>query len=320
MHRHNGSAHMESTPAMASREGSEARLLALASDLLGAVDAEGRLRPASASWGVREGVVWIELLHPEDRAAAQAALRTGAEGLMARLGEQPVSWTVRPEPDGGALVAGRDLSDVRRMAEELQEFAYVASHDLAEPLRMVTSYLELLQRRYEGQLDETADEFIFYAVGGARRMKDLIDALLAYSRAGSQEIALESVDLRALVSDRAEVEGALPAVRGDAVLLGRLFDQLLDNARKFGGTHVGVTAAEQGGWFRIDVSDDGIGIPENQQERIFKPFSRLHGRDEYEGAGIGLAVCRRVAQRHGGRIDVRSEPGKGSVFSVWLPA
>lgn len=311
---------MESTPALAPREGLEARLLALASDLLGIVDAEGRLQPASANWSRHEGVVWVELLHAEDRTAAQAALRTGAEGLVARLGDQPVSWTVSPEPDGSALVAGRDISDLRRMADELQEFAYAASHDLAEPLRMVTSYLELLQRRYAGQLDETADEFIYYAVGGAQRMKELIDALLAYSRAGSHEMAVESVDLHALVADRATVEGALPAVRGDAVLLGRLFDQLFDNARKFGGSRVGVAATQRAGGCRVEVSDDGIGIPEAQQERIFKPFSRLNGRDEYAGAGIGLAVCRRVAQRHGGRIEVRSEPGKGSVFSVWLPA
>ena len=311
---------MDGTPVLATREGSDARLLALVSDLLATVDADGRLRVAGGDWSEHDGDTWVDLLPPEDRPAAQRALTEGADGLVARLGERWVSWTVRPEPDGGALLAGRDVTDLRRVADELQEFAYVASHDLAEPLRMVTSYLELLQRRYEGQLDETADEFIFYAVGGARRMKELLDGLLAYSRAGTHELSIGSVDLQAIVAERAEPEGELPALRGDPVLLGRLFDQLLDNARKFGATRVAVAAAADGEGVRVDVSDDGIGIPEAQHERIFKPFSRLHGRDDYDGAGIGLALCRRIAQRHGGRIDVRSAPGQGSVFSVWLPS
>lgn len=322
------SATMDGTPALESLPAAPARLLALASDLLGAVDPEGRLSYTSPGWAEAQGRAWVDLLAPEDRTAAAAALRCGADGLPARLGARPLMWTVRPEPDGGALVAGRDRSEAERLASELQEFAYIASHDLAEPLRMVTSYLDLLKRRYEGQLDETADEFIFYAVGGAQRMKGLIDGLLAYSRVGTHELRIADVDLAAVAEQVAgeDVSVEVPplSVRADPVLIAQLLDHLVRNASTFRAAdrepEVTVTAAAREGGTAVAVADRGIGIPEAQQERIFRPFARLHGPDDYPGAGMGLALCRRIADRHGATLSVRSQPGEGSVFELWIPA
>jgi light-regulated signal transduction histidine kinase (bacteriophytochrome) len=279
------------------------------------------------------------------------------DGLVWRMtrsdgGERSILWTAHGVPgDDCFYLAGKDITEGQRMEDELarraerlertnaelQDFAYIASHDLAEPLRMITSYLELLQRRYEGQLDDTADEFIGYAVGGAVRMKALIDDLLTYSRVGTHDIKRVDVDLgelldavllgieRAVADAGAVIERAEPLapLPGDATQMSQLLQNLLLNAVKFHAPgqapRVHVSCAEEDGGVRLSVADDGIGISAKHHERIFKMFARLHGRDEYEGTGVGLAVCRRITDRHGGRIWLDSSPGGGSVFHVWLP-
>ena len=243
------------------------------------------------------------------------------------------------------LALARRAEDLARSNSDLEQFAYVASHDLQEPLRMVVSYLQLLERRYRGRLDADADAFIGYAVDGARRMQTLINDLLAYSRLDRRGGEPTPTDLGAVV-DRAvanlgaaiEESGArvtrdrLPAVIGDASQLVLLFQNLLGNAIKFRGrdrptVHVsaerrdgGVTADRATDEWVVSVRDNGIGIGPEYADRIFVIFQRLHGRDAYDGTGIGLAICKKIVERHGGRIWVESEPGRGATFKLTLPA
>ena len=226
--------------------------------------------------------------------------------------------------------------ELKRSNSELEQFAYVASHDLSEPLRMVTSYLQLLQRRYEGRLDEDADEFIRFAVDGATRMRSLIDALLLYSRAGRGDTPVEPVDTAALVDRVADTltagrEGpvarihhdGLPAIAGDPAQLGQLFQNLLGNALKFTSPErepeIEVSAEPSGPGWVFTVADNGIGFDEAHAERIFRMFQRLHGRDEYPGTGVGLAIARKVVERHGGRIWAEPRPDGGARFRFELP-
>jgi light-regulated signal transduction histidine kinase (bacteriophytochrome) len=222
-----------------------------------------------------------------------------------------------------------------RSNADLEQFAYVASHDLQEPLRMVASYTQLLARRYRGQLDQDADEFIGFAVDGARRMQDLINDLLAYSRAGTRPLRLEPVDTTELVDNLvAELgpaiqeagarvtRGELPTVRGDTTQLRRLFQNLIANAIKFRGQRppeVHLSAERQADGWRFSVQDNGIGIEPQYLERIFVLFQRLHTRAEYPGTGIGLAICKKIVERHGGQIGVESEPDQGTTFWFTLP-
>ncbi len=226
-------------------------------------------------------------------------------------------------------------AELRRSNEELELFAYVASHDLQEPLRMVASYSQLLARRYADKLDEDGREFIQYAVDGATRMQALIDALLEYSRVATRNRQFDTVDLNAVATDvisdlRLSVSesGAnvaiddLPHVTGDRAQLTQLLQNLVSNAIKFRGAdapRIDITAVARGADWLITVKDDGIGIDPKYAERIFQIFQRLHTRDEYPGTGIGLAVCRRIVERHGGKIWVESEPGAGSAFVFTLP-
>lgn len=234
----------------------------------------------------------------------------------------------------------RTAAELRRSNEELEQFAYVASHDLQEPLRMVASYTQLLQRRYAAQLDAAANEFIDFAVDGAKRMQGFIQDLLHYSRVGAgrpepQRVELDEILATALhnLSVMIRETGAdiladpLPCVRGDARQLAQLFQNLLGNAMKFqrpGETpRIRVTAAreeEAGGLWRIGIADNGIGIEPRFFERVFVIFQRLHSRDEYAGSGLGLAICKKIVERHGGRIWVDSQKGRGSVFFFTLPA
>ena len=225
--------------------------------------------------------------------------------------------------------------ELARSNADLEQFAYVASHDLQEPLRMVSSYTELLARRYEGRLDSDADEFIAYAVDGATRMQALINDLLAYSRIGSSGEPTEAVEcgsvfrrvvgnLRAAINDTgAEVTSdRLPTVRGDESQLALLFQNLIANGIKFGGDRtpqVHLSAERRNGSWLFSVRDNGIGIEREYSERIFGIFQRLHTREEYPGTGVGLAICKRVVERHNGIIWVESEPGTGSVFKFTLP-
>lgn len=229
-----------------------------------------------------------------------------------------------------------------RSNQDLQQFAYVASHDLQEPLRMVKSYMELLARRYRGRFDADADEFIGFAVDGATRMQKLISGLLEYSRIGTHGKEMHSVDAEAslrgaLENLRVAVEesnakiaaGPMPRVSADPIQLTRLFQNLIANSIKFrssGQPEIRITAVEeppeegvQPAW-RFSVSDNGIGFDTKFADRVFQIFQRLHTHAQYPGTGIGLAVCKRIVERHGGRIWAESEPGRGATFHFTLPA
>ncbi len=221
-----------------------------------------------------------------------------------------------------------------RSNADLQQFAYVASHDLQEPLRMVASYLQLIARRYQGRLDSDADEFIDFAVGGARRMQDLIADLLAYSRVGTQAKALQRVDterafgkavenLKVAIDESGAVvtRSGLPAVWADPVQIVQLFQNLIGNAIKFRGQRrpeVRVEAETRDDATTFRIRDNGIGIEPQYADRIFVIFQRLHTREEYGGNGIGLAVCKKIVERHRGRIWMESNPGQGSTFSFTI--
>jgi PAS domain S-box-containing protein len=227
------------------------------------------------------------------------------------------------------------IQDLERSNKELEQFAYVASHDLQEPLRMVSSYTQLLGQRYEGQLDEKAKKYIDYAVDGAIRMQRLINDLLTYSRVGTRGKPLEPTDAHAVLGEAVvnlaaaiEESGAmitnddLPTVRTDASQLVQVFQNLLANAIKFRGAEpprVHVSARDQGREWVFAVRDNGIGIERQYAARVFVIFQRLHTRQEYPGTGIGLALCKRIVERHGGHIWFESEPGTGSTFFFTVP-
>ena len=226
--------------------------------------------------------------------------------------------------------------ELKRSNSELEQFAYVASHDLQEPLRMVSSYTQLLMRRYGDKLDGDAKEFTAFIVDGATRMKQLIEDLLAYSRVGTRDRNFKPVDAesslkRALTNLRAAIQGSgatltqdkLPTIHCDEAQLAQLFQNLIGNALKFRkpdaapAVHVG--AADRGAEWEFTVRDNGIGIEPQYFERIFMVFQRLHDKGEYPGTGIGLAIVKKVVERHGGRIWVQSQPGAGTTFHFTMP-
>ncbi|MBF0620435.1 MAG: HAMP domain-containing protein [Magnetococcales bacterium] len=218
---------------------------------------------------------------------------------------------------------------------DLQDFAYVASHDLQEPLRMVSSYLQLISRRYQGKLDQDANEFINFAVDGAHRMSAMIDGLLQYSRVETQGETFNNTDMNTIIKDvtanlslQIEDCGAkivateLPVVYCDQNQIFRLLQNLLTNALKFHGNappEINITAEKTKTGWQINVSDNGIGIAKKDQQQIFTMFKRLHGRTKFPGSGIGLAVCKRIVKRHGEVLRVESTHGKGSRFYFILP-
>lgn len=225
--------------------------------------------------------------------------------------------------------------ELQRSNEDLQQFAYMVSHDLKEPLRMVASYTELLQRRYAGKLDTDADEFIGFAIQGVRRMSAMIEDMLAYSRAAelptdqtaaanaqdALNAALDNLRIRIEETGAAVTSDRMPIVDFDSMRLSQIFQNLIGNALKYRGTapptiHIGV--AEKRGETVFWVRDNGIGIEPEHRDKVFGVFQRLHGR-EYEGTGIGLATCKKIVERRGGRIWFESEPGKGSTFYFTVP-
>jgi PAS domain S-box-containing protein len=304
--------------------------------------------------GFAERLIADGLRSAEDALAQQ--IGTGLE-LMARRkdGSQfPMELMLSPlDSDAGILVtvairditvrraAGAELletvEELKRSNEDLQQFAYVASHDLQEPLRMVASYVALIARRYKGKLDADADDFIAFTVDGAKRMQSLIVDLLAYSRVGSKGGVLvntssEGALARALINLRGAIEDSgarvthdpLPSVMADELQLTQLFQNLLGNAIKYRraevpGVHI---AARQNGskkWI-FSVQDNGLGIEPQYFERIFGMFQRLHGREEFTGTGMGLAICKKIVERHGGDISVESTIGQGSTFRFPMTA
>src|ERR1051325_1589846 len=259
--------------------------------------------------------------------------------------EIPVEIGLNPlETDEGTFVIASvvDITrrkqaeqELKRSNEELERFAYVASHDLQEPLRMVGNYVELLARRYKGRLDQDADEFIAFALDGAHRMQRLIEDLLAFSRVGTRGWAFEPTDVNRVVDEtlttlKLTIEeagatihvGPLPQVLADANQLQHLFLNLVTNALKFRGAappEVQISATLDGSHAVFRVRDNGIGIAPEYFERIFVIFQRLHGRTEYPGTGMGLAIAKKIVERHDGRIWVESTPGQGATFCFTLP-
>jgi PAS domain S-box-containing protein len=220
--------------------------------------------------------------------------------------------------------------EMQRSNTELEQFAYVISHDLQEPLRMVSSYTQLLSKRYRNKLDDDADEFIAYAVDGAKRMQTLLHDLLEYSRVGTRGkpfslVNCEHIVKQATANLKIAIEecGAsvsydvLPTIMGDEGQLVRLFQNLIGNAIKFRGEEapqVHISAQRRNNTVTLSVKDNGIGIDPEHSQSIFDIFRRLHTSEEYPGTGMGLAICKKIVERHGGHISVQSQPGQGSIF------
>lgn len=258
-------------------------------------------------------------------------LESGAIGYLA--GEEPAELLAMIQ---AVLRMRQAEAELQRTNKELRQFAAIISHDLQEPLRTVTSYLHLLAKRSYGKLDAEAEECLDYAVDGAVRMQTLIQDLLTYSRNGGHGLKLATHDSEALLvrvlhdlqaaiaESGAEITHTpLPMVRADAQQLGLVFQNLIGNALKFHGEatpRIHVSAQREGQQWRFAVQDHGIGLDPRQAARIFQVFQRLHTRREYPGTGMGLAICKKIVEQHGGRIWVESEPGQGATFFFTLPA
>jgi len=293
---------------------------------------------------IREMKVAAEVGHAEDEGwrirrdgsrfwanSVLTALR-GDDGTLIGYGKVMRDLTERKHAEETLAQKNEELA---RSNRELEQFAYVASHDLQEPLRMVASYVQLLAKRYQGTLSKEADEFIGYAVDGATRMQQLINDLLMFSRVGTRGVELRPVSMEATLNTVISglqiliretgatiTHDPLPTVCGDPTQLGQLLQNLIGNAVKFRGPeapHVHITATREGEDWRFSVRDNGIGIDPQYHDRIFVIFQRLHARGEYQGTGIGLAVCKKIVERHGGKIWVDSSVGNGTTFNFTLP-
>ena len=350
------------------------QLLEAAPDAIVVVDSAGRIFLANSmtemNFGYRDEELLgqpIEILIPERFQHSHVAHRQNyfAEPNTRPMGsgielaarrkdgtEFPAEISISPlETPEGVLVMAvvRDITsrkqaqqalqqhakELERSNAELEQFAYVASHDLQEPLRIVASYSQLLARRYQDKLDSDANEFIDFIVDGATRMQVLINDLLSYSRVGSRGQEFELTDLNQVIESTLHnlelslqdnmatvTYDEMPTLMVDRVQMGQLFQNLISNAIKFHGDsppqiHLGVE--QQAEKFVFRVRDNGIGIDPQYAERIFLVFQRLHGKKEYPGTGIGLAICKKIVERHGGRIWMESVPSVGSTFYFTIP-
>jgi PAS domain S-box-containing protein len=308
---------------------------------------------------------WANSVHPDDRSFAEAALQQTLAGekdydiefrvihpdgtirflkayaLMERDEQGELKQMVGINYD---ITEHKQIEqalqqltlDLQRSNQELEQFAYVASHDLQEPLRAITSYTQLLAKRYQGQLDEKADKYIYYVVDGATRMQQLIQDLLAYSRVGRYELKQQPTDCNAVLQQvQQNLQAAiaesnavltidpLPTIFADTVQVMQLFQNLVGNALKYRGDApptIRVSARQQSKAWVFSVQDNGIGIEPQYAERIFEIFQRLHTRREYEGTGLGLAICKKIVERHHGHLWVESQLGQGALFCFALPA
>lgn len=267
--------------------------------------------------------IWVQI-------SASLVRNTRKQPLYAVIQIQDITRRKRVEEE-----LAQRLEELARSNAELEQFAYVASHDLQEPLRMVASYTQLLARRYRGRLDADADEFIEYAVGGVLRMQQLINDLLIYARVGTRGKEFEPTDCEtvfeqtlldlqtALTESNAEItRDPLPTVMADPAQLRQVFQNLIGNAIKFRSAaplHIHISAERKGDEWVFSVSDNGIGIDPEYAERIFIIFQRLHGREKYRGTGIGLSICKKIIERHGGRIWVKGQSGQGATFYFTIP-
>ncbi|HLL56270.1 MAG TPA: ATP-binding protein [Myxococcaceae bacterium] len=310
------------------------------------------VRPGPFDDGVLEAGTWAGTPGPSDFLGQPLAVGDRVVGLLGLFGRRPFHLEELEVVGGIADILAQGIErrraeqslkeraeDLSRSNSELEQFAYVASHDLQEPLRMVSSYTRLLSRRYKGKLDQDADDYIQYAVDGAVRMQKLIQDLLSFSRVGTKGAPLVPVRVDDVVSralknlevaiqesgTEVAVTDPLPEVMADGGQLEQLFQNLAGNALKFRAPErkpriqIRAERLNEREW-RFDLEDNGIGIEPQYFERIFVLFQRLHTRAEYEGTGIGLAVCKKIVERHGGRIWVTSRPGEGSTFSFVLRA
>ena len=280
--------------------------------------------------------IWeVEILPPGGTrfwASVTAAASCDKQGQIVGL-----RWLVRDVTDRKrAEEALRETAaELVRSNNDLAQFAYAASHDLQAPLRQVTGFMKLLRDRYRGKLDAKADEYIDFAVNGATQMSDLITALLEYAKVGNQGVEFQPVSLRepldkalAVLADALRESGAkvtvadLPTVRADGGQLAQVFQNLLENAMKFRSAkplEIAIGAKRDAGRWMLWVSDNGIGLDPAQSQRVFELFTRLHDRAKYPGTGIGLAICKRIVERHGGRIWVDAKAGEGATFCLTLP-
>ena len=267
---------------------------------------------------------------------AEAEIRKLNEGLEMRVRERTDELVQEvKEREMVQLKLTRSLEDLERSNKELEEFAYVASHDLQEPLRKMASFSDLLGKRYRDQLDDRADKYLGYIADGAARLQRLINDLLSFSRVGRADFTLiptnlEDVlkgtltDIQPLITEtHAEIQyDPLPTLKVNPFQLRQLFQNLISNAIKFHGDHppgIHISAKQEGGEWVISVRDNGIGFVPQHAEQIFEVFKRLHTKETYPGTGIGLAICKKIAERHGGRIWAESEPGRGSTFYFTIP-
>jgi light-regulated signal transduction histidine kinase (bacteriophytochrome) len=312
---------------------------------MGAVDYLSK--PFAPSFLKAKVSVFVELYR-------KTALERKAKERMAMMAEELAKSNDELEQSAYTISLERKAKErMAMMAEELtksnaelEQFAYIASHDLQEPLRKIKSFTELLAQRYQGKLDEKADEFMHYITDGAERMQRLINGLLSYSRITTQGQPLKSVDFNRLLDQTLSLiqmkinetrtvltVDPLPTLKVDEIQIGQLFQNLILNAIKFKGEkppriHISAQPVSEDtpnvqrpnfGMWQFSVSDNGIGIPPEQSERVFRIFQRLHLRGQYPGEGMGLAICKKIVERHGGKIWIENKgPDKGSIFYFTL--